>query len=179
MERKTSDVLIDLEEKVSQILSYVRTLDTNLKLLLNEKNTQQPPQNIQEALKQAVESRPSEAFQPSADKPQVTAEPVDFPQVEPVKPGGKERVVQEKIFYKKDNKVVLLAQVEIFDSSGKKLVKKTRTNNQGAWTAKLSPGSYHLRVAKSATSTKPAICVNYQINVTPGDGPLTLESRKL
>ena len=170
MERKLSDVVLALESSVEEIKSYVKSLDYNIKLLLNEKNvkTSQPSQNIEEILKKAV--------QPTVEP----SELVDFPQVINVLPNGTPRTVQEKLFYKSDpNKLILLAQIEIFDESGQKLVKKTRTNNQGAWTARLAPGTYQIRAAKGATIDKAGVVANYTILVPAGEGSLTLESRQI
>lgn len=198
-ERKSSDVLLDIEAKVIEAVGMLRNIDNNLKHLLNQKNiTEQTVKALQEAhsnLKQVekiqltaeapAQTLPHLSPKSNPDIPSVSAsvEAVDFPQVDnPVPIGGLPRTVQEKIIYEETGKIVLLAQVEIFSEDGRGnlvLVQKTRTNNQGAWTAKLKPGFYKVRVAKQAVQNKPAIAKTYDIRVTAGDGPLTLESRKL
>lgn len=196
-ERKSTDVLLSLEAKVTESLGLLRNIDNNLKLLLNQKNiSEQTVKNLQALTPQPAPSIKMEAPAVTDPKPPVVAnqvpsvsnsvEAVDFPQVDnPVPVGGPPRTVQEKILYEKDGKIVLLAQVEIFQEEvinnqpTLKLVKKTRTNNQGTWTAKLPPGVYKVRVAKQPVQNRPAIAKTYEVRVISGEGPLILESRKL
>lgn len=200
-ERKSTDILLSLEAKMTESLGLLRNIDNNLKLLLNQKNvSEQTIKNLQFLVQQTPMPRQPElkmeAPTETAPKPVVkvdqapsvsaSVEAVDFPQVDnPVPVGGPPRTVQEKILYEKDGKIVLLAQVEIFEDEvinnqpTLKLVKKTRTNNQGTWTAKLPPGVYKVRVAKQPVQNRPAIAKTYEVRVTSGEGPLILESRKL
>jgi hypothetical protein len=176
--RKLSDVVIGLENDMKDVLGLLRSLDTNVKLLLNSQNMQRVPNPPREAVFEAHKSIPRPTAEAPAPGP--TVEAVDFPQAFVPKTdfAGRPRTVQEKLYYASDSKVILLAQIEIFDEAGK-LVNKTRTNNQGAWTARLAPGAYKIRVAKTKTSTKPQVLETYNIMVTSGEGPLPLESRKL
>lgn len=177
--RKLSDVVIGLENDMKDVLGLLRSLDTNVKLILNAQNMQQVSNPPREAVFKAHQSM---SRHPTAEAPTPgpTVEAVEFPKAFIPKTdfAGKPRTVQEKLYYAVDSKVILLAQVEIFDEAGE-LVNKTRTNNQGAWTARLAPGTYKIRVAKTKTSTKPQVLETYNIMVTSGEGPLPLESRKL
>jgi hypothetical protein len=195
-ERKSTDVLLSLEAKVTESLGLLRNIDNNLKLLLNQKNvSEQTVKNLQALMPQPTPIK-MEAPAVTDPKPPVvvnqapsvsnSVEAVDFPQIDnPVPVGGPPRTVQEKILYEKDGKIILLAQVEIFQEEvinnqpTLKLVKKTRTNNQGTWTAKLPPGVYKVRVAKQPVQNRPAIAKTYEVRVISGEGPLILESRKL
>ena len=201
-ERKSTDILLSLEAKATESLGLLRNIDNNLKILLNQRNiSEQTVKNLQElVVKQQtpsavpsiqvdapVETTPAPPPQPPPT-PTVSGsvEPVEFTQVDnPVPTRGLPRTVQQKVLYEKDGKIILLAQVEIFTETIVKdkpiltLVKKTRTNNQGTWTAKLESGEYKVRVAKQPVQNRPAIAKSYDIRVTSGDGPLILESKKL
>ncbi|MDP2683514.1 MAG: hypothetical protein Q8P20_00505 [bacterium] len=169
--RLASEVILDIEQRLHKLEGMINAIDFNIKLLLNDKN---------------IQSRPSPTSLPSnqATVPlTASVEAVEFVQ-EPIvtlKPPVK-RVVQESITYS-DSKVIVLAQVEIFDANetnGKrKLIDKVRTNNAGKWTASLFPGAYVVRIAKQATSLKPQVSIQYEINVPVSNKPLSLPARKI
>ncbi|KKN67644.1 hypothetical protein LCGC14_0459030 [marine sediment metagenome] len=165
-ERTASEIILSLEQRVETMEGLVRSIDHNIKLVLSRQNAQlhavSPP------------APPEPAPPPSSPTP--TVEAVEFVQVQPSTP-VKKRVVQEKLVYG-DLKGIILAQVEIFDMSGK-LVDKKRTNNAGKWASSLFPGKYMIRVAKQKTAAKPQATGQYEIIVTPGIKPLQLENRKL
>ncbi len=156
-ERQVSQVILDLEKKIDDILGYVKSIDTNVKLVLNSVNLNN------RALPSKIGSKIA------------TVEPVEFAQVSGDSKAP--RTVQGKLIYS-DSKVMILAQVEIFDSSGQ-LVKKTKTNNAGKWIASLLPGTYNVRVAKAGNSVKPSVAGQYAVTVQPGNEPLQLESKKI
>jgi len=170
--RSASEVLLSLENRVEILEGLVRSIDHNIKLLLNNKNISE-----RKIIKEPINkiSKPKVSKDKSASKV-VTADAVDFVQVDSgVK--NRKRTVRERLTYS-DSKAIVLAQVEIFDSSGQ-LIAKKRTNNEGKWTESLLPGEYSIRVAKGKTSINPPIGVNYEIFVSPDDKPLQLEDRKL
>ena len=90
---------------------------------------------------------------------------------------NKKRVVQEKLIYG-DGKNIVMAQIEIFNTKGK-LIDKRRTNHSGKWTTSLMPGTYIIRVAKTATSSRPSATGQYEIVVEPESKPLQLGIRTL
>jgi hypothetical protein len=161
-ERSASEVILSLEHEVSCLKGMINSIDHNVKLLLSRQNVQ-----LSVPVQQKLHQSPVLARAESA-----TVEAVEFVQVD----NGK-RVVQERLTYG-DSKPIILAQVEIFGMDGK-LVDKRKTNNAGKWTSSLPPGKYMIRVAKTATSVKAQVTGQYEINITPGDKPLQLDSRKV
>ncbi len=173
-ERSASEVLLSLEDRIENLEGLVRSIDHNVKLLLSRQNAPvaTPPAPVVRATAEA----PSVIVPTPKERNAPSVEAVEFVQEEQENP-SKKRVVQEKLTYA-DGKVIILAQVEVFDINGK-LADKRKTNNAGKWTSSLLPGKYTIRVAKQRTSLKPQVTGQYEIVVPPGDKPLQLESRKL
>src|SRR5690606_22401187 len=105
--------------------------------------------------------------------------------VEEIKHSGKRRtarysdkptVIQQQIVYA-DGKNVCLASVEIFDEN-KKLVKKTKTNATGKWTAAINPGQYIVNIAKKPAANKPEIELSFNIDVPFSSTPIELNLHK-
>lgn len=175
--RTASEAILALEDSVDEIKGILKVLDTNVKLLLSRQNVKLTIPSGPVLMPGPVTVSAPEAptsIAPTASA--VTVEAVEFPQVDVNAPPRK-RVVQEKLTYG-DGKVIILAQVEIFDLSGN-LVDKRKTNNTGKWTSSLMPGKYLIRIAKQRTSTKAQATGQYEILVLPGNKPLQLGSRKL
>lgn len=185
--RSASEVLLSLEDRIETLEGLARSIDHNVKLLLNNYNmiNRKP---IDKSTKQITPSKSKEVSKPKkkdssevvtakvATAKTVTAESVDFVQVERDIENRK-RTVQERLTYS-NSKPIILAQVEIFDSSGNRVSKKN-TNSKGMWAESLLPGEYKIRVAKGKTSVNPQVTANYELSVSPSEVPLQLEDRKL
>jgi hypothetical protein len=173
-ERSASDVLLSIEERVEVLEGAVKSIDHNVKLLLSRQNAKLAASSVKLLPSQMPAAETPTPAQPQAEAP--TVEAVEFVQVQKDNPNAK-RVVQEKLTYM-DSKVIILAQVEIFNMNGE-CIDTRRTNNTGKWTSSLRPGKYTVRVAKQQTSVKPQVTGQYDIVVPPGNKPLQLENRKL
>lgn len=176
-ERTASEAILALEDDVAELKGMLKVIDNNVKLLLSRQNAKLTisanPVLIPGPATATVLAPTSTSTVTNSVE---SVESVEFPQVDPNAPARK-RVVQEKITYG-DGKVIILAQVEIFDLDGN-LIDKKKTNSTGKWTVSLLPGKYLVRVAKPRTSTKPQATGQYEILVLPGDKPLQLGNRKL
>lgn len=184
MEKKASEILLELEQKVDLILGYLKTSDLNYKLIiarldkltsLVNQNTFTQPATISKTNildnklipKPAVvefhemdeENNPviNEELQPQAGRRDLRTQGQN----------KKKTQVQQKISYP-DGKVVILANIEIFDNN-KKLVKQTRTNSAGKWNASLSAGKYFIKIYKAPTSNKPLISKEYEVDIPESD----------
>lgn len=181
MERKATDILLDLERKLDLLLGYYQAVDFSQKLVLTklsaiEKKLIEYPLITKESsndfldpgLNVSIEQEISLDLKPAkrrdqrlANSPMLEQSQVTFPNPSPPKPietiiGVVKPVpVQQKVIYP-DGKNVILANVEIFDLNGK-IVKKTKTNSAGKWNAVLVAGKYKVHVSKNATSEKPHV----------------------
>jgi hypothetical protein len=173
--RTASEAIISLEQRVERMEGLLKSIDHNVKLQLSRQNVQLTVPSGPVLMPGPVTVSAPTASAPIGPAP--TVEAVEFPQVEIQPATNVKRVVQEKVTYG-DSKVIIIAQVEIFDMAGK-LIDKKQTNNAGKWTSSLLPGKYLVRVAKQRTSTKPQATGQYEILVPPGNKPLQLGNRKL
>jgi len=175
MERKATDIILELEEKVNKLLSYVVNMDNNYKLIISR-------------LDQLKSSQVSVALNPSAKLPlndienaksqQVTKkpeEPVTFINVEDSEPKpikNNKIKVSQAVKYPKDKGAkqnnVILASVKIYDEKGVEggnIVGENRTDQNGRWKIELSPGNYFVHIIKPASSQKPKIDHYFPISI--------------
>ncbi len=184
MERKATDVLLDLEKKVDLILGYLKTIDLNNKLILNKLN--------KKAKSAAITVESTSVALPKVEAfldPQVLVnlekrskeESLTFPTVSESnlteKPIITKKVsVNQKVLYP-DDKGVILANVEIYNLN-QELVKKTRTNNVGKWATTLDPGKYKIHVYKTGTPEKPAVESQFEIDIPYTESVINLNTIK-
>lgn len=204
-ERKATDVLIDVETKVNELLAYVKNIDLKMAILLDKLNsfTAETPKKQVHVETPDVEFPP---YQPSAPSPftstpdmkrklQMALEQAQESELADeitaeVKQSGKRRnlrfhgesqsrqiPVQQRIVYS-DGKNVYMANVEIFDSNNK-LVNKTTTDQVGKWKIPLPPGKYTISVSKAGTPLKPKVELRYEETVPEQDSTVELETRKM
>jgi hypothetical protein len=186
MEKKASEILLELEQKIDLMLGYLKTSDLNYKLiiarldklasLINQTPSVSLPQT--KILENKLIAKPAVVeFQEVDENNSLIINEELQPQVgrRDLRTQGqsiKKIQVQQKITYS-DGKVVILANVEIFDSSNN-LVKKTRTNSAGKWIANLDPGPYLIKIYKPPTSNKPVVERQYEVQIPISDVPVEL-----
>lgn len=184
-ERKASDVLLALEQKVNELLGYYKNLDHNIKLILQSINSQRAIQSP------ASEDIPTVKF-PSENKSEsqakenknlVVGEPLDEDESKQVAqeamPQGSRRtskfVSKEKNSTTKkiavtqqvsfpDGDPVAFANIEITDSKGE-TIKRTKTNGNGTWLAPLVPGEYKVYLRKNMTEDSDRLPVEFNQNI--------------
>ena len=195
MEKKASEILLELEQKIDLMLGYLKTGDLNYKLiiarldklasLVNQNTSSQQYGNaVRTAVGQTNVGEHKLVLKPAAVEFHEVDEENNSVINEELQPQAgrrdlrtpgqtkKKTQVQQKIAYP-DGKVVILANIEIFDSN-KKLVKQTRTNSAGKWNASLEPGKYFVKVYKAPTSNKPVVEQQYEVDIPMSDTPLEL-----
>jgi len=186
-ERTTTDIILDLEQKVENLSAEVKNMAFSIKLLLDRTNMILQNQNYV-----LLKSSTQETKKP---------EEIDFPAVQPKKKQIKEIVidkrkedspnkkqnykevnVSQKVVYP-DGTPVILAEVKIFDSLGVDITKSLtgkdfiRTVTSGKWNVAMTPGDYTVQIQKEANASKPAFAKTIEFNVSGIDGSLILESK--
>lgn len=180
-ERKASDILIELESSVKKIESFLSNIDLTNKIILKNQQTildKLASSAPGSTIKNKVSSIPSMPSVEAGGTPVIENRrhvlPVEISQPVPPKKSDKVTVTQRVAY--SDNKNVILAQIEIFDSS-KKLVKKTRTDSSGRWNGKLEPGNFLVYVKKSVPEAgKSPISKEVNIKVFESEKAIELDT---
>jgi len=168
-ERKATDVLLSIEQKIDESLLIQKNQEFLLKTVLSRLGNQSvappapttssflPPKNIEE--KQMPGIKPGIKF-----------------------PGLKGSVVsaEQQIQYF-DGKPVALANVEIFKKNGNDLeiVKAMRTNSAGKWMANLESGEYTISLMKQSTGQRSQVNVNFDVKIPESDTLVKLDDYKI
>jgi len=159
-EKKATDFLLEMDDKLNKILSFISNVDFNLKLI-SSKLTVKPVDQVAEQTARQIE-------------------PATFYNVDAVEPMGqpdnRKVTVHQKVTYPND-KPAVLANVKIFNSL-KEEVKSTKTNHAGKWNAVLDPGNYFIHITKAEVADKPKIDHYFEIEIQASKIPIELESKK-
>lgn len=161
-ERKASDVLLAIEQKVDCLIKYFQTVDFNLKILINRVNELES--KIESSNKEI--QLPEKLEFPKAKLP--SKDPVvniEAPISSTISVDAELPVCQKLIYH--TGAPIRLCNVEIFNSKGSRL-KKIRTNSSGKWNSNLFPGAYKIRIYKSAVDKYAQIDDTYDIMI-PSD----------
>ena len=171
MEKKASELLLELEQKINLIIGYQKTNDLNYKLIIArlDKLTNIITQRFTSTTSLANSST-NVMFHEVSENQTIESNLSKVTSKSDVVAGKTQ--VQQKICYP-DGKIIILANVEIYDIANK-LVKKTRTNSAGKWTAALDPGRYNVKIFKPPTSNKPLVERKYEIEIPISEVPIEL-----
>ena len=186
-ERTTTDIILDLEQKVENLSAEVKNMSFSIKLLLDRTNTiLQNQNNITTNLPPQEAKKPEEVVFPAVQpkKKQTKEVVVDKrkSEVSSKKPNYKEVNVSQKVVYP-DGTPVILAGVKFFDSNKNDITKSistkdlVRTAPSGKWNVAFPPGDYTVQIQKEANASKPAFEQTLEFNVSGIDGSLILESK--
>lgn len=179
-EKKASDLLLELNAKMDQILGLLTNQDMLLKVLANKvghlegQKTQRPvpPSEVpRKALPVAAKTAASELAPFPGIKPGVN---LNIKKEEVARRGASRKnlvnppeptnaQVIQKVIYQ-DGTTVGQAVVDVYDLE-QNLLKKLRTNPAGKWSASLAPGSYIVQLFKGGMANRPPINTIYQIEV--------------
>lgn len=180
MERKATDVLLDLEEKINKLLSYVVNMDNNYKIILSRldalKNVTPVALPVSSPTKKVEENKIIKSAPIKEDS-------VDFVESSDPKPIASNKIrVSQVVKYPKDKAAkqvnAVLASVKIYDSRGKdsgSVVAENRTDQNGRWKIDLEPGEYFVHILKPASTHKPQIDHYFPINIDGEKASLDLE----
>lgn len=191
MERKATDILLDLENKIEKLLLHVANMDNNYKIIIsrldylkNAGSASVASSNSAPALvlkDSVIQPEHQIISQQTSIKEKSNQESIDFPEyISPTK-HNKVRVSQVVKYPKsktaKQNNVVL-ASVKIYDSKGVEggaVVGENRTDQNGRWKIDLSPGNYFVHIVKPASTQKPQIDHYFAINIDDQKASIELD----
>lgn len=165
-ERKASDILLELELKIDTILGLLKNIDFTNKIIMNRLSGAASPLNQSEGEVAFAPAKIDNFIPEFKDADQVKAESTK------TRKSGK-ITVQQPILHPDGSKVIL-GNIEIFDMSNK-LVKKTKTNSLGKWSALLDIGKYLVKVTKVPTNGRPLLDKQYMIDINPLSDETTME----
>lgn len=197
--RTATDVLLDLEQQLFQILGFCKNLDMQNKIIIENQNKLMrtlelqpkasptlPSVGIPESLKTSQNAgKGVKAPTVSAPKPKpadISIDPGKILKEDKIKKQiGTKVSVQQAVLDQKRNKV-FIANVEIFETVSKPdgdresgpLVKQTRTNSAGKWNAQLLPGFYIVKITKMFESGETKINTG-EIYIPSSDTPCILD----
>ena len=187
-ERTTTDIILDLEQKMENVSAEVKNMSFSIKLLLDRTNMilqsqstilQKPP--IQNSKQEEITFS---AVQPKKKQTKEIALDKRKQDVSSKKPNYKEVNVSQKVVYP-DGTPVILAGVRIFDANKNDITKSltgkglVRTVTSGKWNIAIPPGDYIVQIQKEANASKPAFEQTIRFNVSGVDGSLILEASKI
>ena len=191
MPRKSTDVLLSIEEKINLLLNHSSNQSMLLSNLANRISKLESLSGDQVVLN-ADKSEKNNINQSTADI-KVSSVNKSLPGLKPgitlvgqsknvskqsngipdyVGSINSSTTVQQKVVYS-DKKPITRASVEILDFNGEVKYKST-TNNSGKWVDKIAVGTYMIKVHKKATSKKPEVNIESKIVVYESDKPITL-----
>jgi hypothetical protein len=171
--RMASDVLIEIESKLDNILGYIRNIDFNNKLIIQRISKLEGgkvPVEVGSKVQKRTASTPS--VQPSVSPVGgIVSDNSDSENDQ--KNSAQKYLVQQKITYS-DDKNVILVNIHIFDSDNN-LIQKTRTSSSGKWSVGLGEGKYKVVLNKPGSTKRPALSKEFFINVSSDAHPLVLD----
>ena len=159
-EKTFSQLVLEMHHEIGLIHKYVKNIDLTNKLILQQ---MRESENVQIQLE--VEKPPQTTPPiPTVSAPTVSA-PIELPPFPDHTLKTTKKVdVNQRLFFGSNGKNLSLAPIEIFDSTNN-LVKKTRTNTSGRWSAQLLPGKYRVHVLKMGAKNNIIADMQYIINI--------------
>lgn len=192
--RKATDILLDLEVKVDQMMNLYRTLSFDVKVLSNKLNLivqSKLPNNIEESLpqnkgKDFVEIKQEDTLpmeisptgmrrtsRQTESKPQPNIIVPKVQQKQSNSSGSLITVVQRIV--DKNGKSIFMANVEMINVKNTDVQCKARTNASGKWEAQVPVGEYKVSIKKREAVTQTAIDVEQTVYVDGSEDILQLD----
>jgi hypothetical protein len=177
-QRKATDVIISVEDKVNMLIKMVSVYDMNIKIILdrtnkiysyieNLKSEYGEPEEVSQndkdiALSQSEVIKVSDT--PVIEKRSVRTNP-EIPQKLNSEDFGsvKKTPVIQRVS-DSNGKDVFMAEVSILTPDGE-LVQKTKTNAMGKWQALLKSGDYIVNISKTDSASKRKIEITQNVNI--------------
>lgn len=175
-QRKATDILISLENKINNLAKQIAVYDYNLKIMLDRVNF------IYGYIKNFESSNNEQAIIPNKELIEIKA---DHTMVEATTPRVAARQVPDQTA-PSDKKVpvvqritdhigkdLFMAEVSVMNIK-KEPVFKTKTNAVGKWMANLKPDKYIVHIVKTDTTTKKKIEATQEITITNSNSVISL-----
>jgi len=174
-ERKATEILLSLEEKVNSLLKIISLYDFNTKLILDKINKiskilEKNPVEVKN--KQVVQEFSQNPINIS-NSPIINTKPSAVVTQEKKTASGKKVPISQRITDDK-GRDLFMADVLITDENNNEIL-KTKTNAVGKWQAHLPVGSYNVLISK-IDSSKNKIEVSQNISVSEKDEDLKLNT---
>ena len=196
--RKSTDIILSLEEKVDKLTKIVSVYDMNVKIILDRVNKiysyiqvlENEMANEKQAVQQSdIVKTQKEQIIPISDVPigNVRTSRIDPPTNAPVIPAtlipeqthsvaqpsnGKKVPVIQRVTDDK-GKDLFYAEVNILNDRNE-LVTKAKTNATGKWQAYLEAGRYKINIIKTDAATHRKLESMQDINIDDTGKPITL-----
>lgn len=177
-DRKATDILIALEEKVLLLTKVVAANDMNNKLILDRLNklllissgTQTPISNVQKS-SEVTQDRISVSGAPPleiSDTPTTVSRRQSIPDDKPLSSDKNlSRIPVGQRITDSNGKDLFMADVVITNVVTNEILNKSKTNAVGKWQAYLPIGKYAVHVIKTDHSTMNKIESLQEIEITP------------
>jgi hypothetical protein len=180
-QRKATDILLALEEKISTLTQIVGMYDLNIKAILDRVNKIYTYVEGAENITQQTSSLEQKIVQPiQADQailmeenPTGTRRASRSEAIKQIEPSSDKKVPVIQRVSDNTGKDIFMADVSILDGSNNTVL-KTKTNAVGKWQAHLKPGPYKISIVKTDTATKKKIQADQDITVSDSNTTLIL-----
>lgn len=187
--RTATDILLDLENKIDNLLSIVKNQDMLLKILAKKINANNfsSSETFKEEIKEVEIKKP---LMPGL-KPGVVLnianenlfqQKIELEEVKPNVVTNNRNIVPVSQMITKNGEPIIMADVEIFsinENNDSFLLKKIKTTQSGKWTTSLSPGNYHIVISKKGVGKKVSIHCERDFTINDTSTFLTLEDINL
>ncbi len=181
MERKASEIILDLESKIDLLLKIAHNQDMTIKIILDRVN------KLYSASEQKIIVNKNIPEDTGTNE---FVEEESFIEVEEV-PAGSRRTSRPETYNPEksatDNKVavsqkvldvnkkdIFMAEVIVSDAVG--IVHKTKTNAVGKWQAYLKPGKYQVTISKNDSISKKRIEDTQMVEIAASNSPIKLQN---
>jgi hypothetical protein len=137
MDRKASDVLLDLESKIDEVISVVKNQDLLLKVLSNKIS------NLENIISNGNNTSPVLPVSTVVEKKPLVGKK------DTIDKSG--NILVSQVIKNSDGKNISMARVEVFsisDDGSMILVSGKKANVSGKWTSNLQPGKYKIKAFK-------------------------------
>jgi len=174
MSKTTTEIILELDAKVSKIEGLLTNIDFNQKLILNmlRKHKATPTQELDVLPKRALMV---ETFSDISQSIPMEAKASPKQEAAKTPANDNKRSIYQKLQHKSGRNIVL-ANIIILDESNKQL-KKTRTNSAGKWSVRLPAGNYTVKIEKGQTEFDPRIQDEFTFEAVESLEPLELSTK--
>lgn len=194
-QRKASDVLLAIEDKVNTLLQSMSVYNLNMKLILDRVNkvynyineleaqagmeAPAPQPTDKDVVKTSAEHVITEDANPAGTARRTArAESYATAMPQPPMQDAQRNQTEKKVpvmqrLTNDKGKDLFNAQVEILNEK-RELLQTTKTNATGKWQAHLKPGKYNVHVVKTDTATRDKIEAWQELNIPYSDAVVTL-----
>jgi hypothetical protein len=186
IKRNASDILLELENKINNLISTVNLCNANNQFILNTVNTLRK----ELVMKEHVDMKKDELYLNISKELIEIKKPTDMAQTTSViaAKNMNKSMIKVNENEKSDKKIpiiqkitdefskdIFMADISIMDEE-KNIVAKSKTNAVGKYTASLKPGKYTVRIIKTDTVSKKKFEAEQMIEIENSNAPLTLSN---